>query len=249
MTALSALPPAVESYVSEFVERSRRRTLLRAVGLAGAALVAWALLCCAADRIAQIPPWPRLVLLLIGVTGAALVLRRPIVAARRGRADVLDAAAEIERHDPRFAQRLVTVVSRLLGPAEHRGSDEILFRLLTDVSREAESRRQVQSLRLYHVLLPWLALVGLVWLAIYLARFPDLGLSRLLLRFAAPLADVEPVTTTKLRVSPGEVDVVQSQPLRIDVGVDRLGDGAIAGRASLAAILTRLFARFSVGPC
>ena len=30
---------------------------------------------------------------------------------------------------------------------------------------------------------------------------------------------------------------------------DRLGDGAIAGRASLAAILTRLFARFSVGPC
>ena len=110
MTALSALPPAVESYVSDFVARARRRAVGRAVGLAGAAFVAWALLCCAADRVAQLPPWPRLVLLFFGVTGAALILRRPLLAARRSGADVLGAAAEIERHDPRFAQRLVTVV-------------------------------------------------------------------------------------------------------------------------------------------
>ena len=48
------------------------------------------------------------------------------------------------------------------------------------------------------VVLPWLALLVLVSLAGFLFRLPDFGLPRLLLRFVAPLADVEPVTTTLL---------------------------------------------------
>src|SRR5688572_7931283 len=228
MTTLSALPPTVESYVSDFVARARRRALARAVGTAGAAFLAWSLACCAADRAAQLPQWLRLALLLVGVAGAALILRRPLLAARGGRADVLDAAAEIERHDPRFAQRLVTVVSRLLGPPQHRGSDEILFRLLTDVSRQTEAGRAPKTLPLHTVLLPWAALAGLVVLTASLARLPDFGLPRLAVRFLVPLAPFEPVTTTKLHVLPGDADVVQSRPLRIDVSAHRLWDGGSA---------------------
>lgn len=224
MSALSALPPTVATYVSDFVARSRRRALARAIGLAAAMLLAWALLCCAVDRVSQLPSWPRLALLLLGIAGAAGVLRKPLRASLRRDADVLGAAAEIERHDPRFAQRLVTVVSRLLGPAEHRGSDEILYRLLTDVTRHTETGRGARSMPMHAVVMPWVAFAALAGLTAYLARLPDLGLPRLMVRLALPLVDVEPVTTTSLAVMPGDANVVQSQPLRLEAVARRLPD-------------------------
>src|SRR5688572_163321 len=225
MTALSFLPPPVHSYISDFVARARRLATARAVGLAAAIFVGWRLACCALDRFAQFNGWTRLGLLASGLLACAVLVLRPLLVARRRTKDALLAATEIERHDPRFGQRLVTVVSRLMGPTEHRGSEDILYRLLNDVSHQAGSARRPRPIPLRRVIRPWLALAVLVALGTYLARQPDFGLPRLLLRYAVPLAAVEPVTTTRLVVTPGDTDVEQSRPLRIEVTAHRLGEG------------------------
>src|SRR6478672_5876562 len=120
MTAIAALPPSVRSYVSDFVARARRLALARAVGLAAAVFLGWALACCTLERFMHFGSIPRMALVGAAIAAAAAILFRPLRIARRREADVVDAAAEIERHEPRFAQRLLTVVSRLAGPPEHR---------------------------------------------------------------------------------------------------------------------------------
>src|SRR5439155_15859268 len=111
--AASALPPDVSAYVSDFVARGRRQAMLRATGIAAALFTAWGLTCCLADRLLQLPAAVRAAMLAAGLVTAALVLARPIRAILRRRVDWLQAAAEIERHDPRFGQRLLTVTARL----------------------------------------------------------------------------------------------------------------------------------------
>ena len=69
----------------------------------------------------------------------------------------VDAAERIERHNPQFGQRLVTVTSRVLGPAEHRGSDDMLRELLRDVDRQAAGQDPAKLLPLRRVARPWLA--------------------------------------------------------------------------------------------
>src|SRR5687768_4362681 len=187
MTALSFLPPPVHSYISDFVARARRLATARAVGLAAAIFVGWTLACCALDRFAQFNGWTRLALLASGLLACTILVLRPLQIARRRTKDGVLAAVEIERHDPRFGQRLITIVSRVMGPPEHRGSEDILYRLLNDVSRQAGAARRPRPIPLRQVIRPWLALAALAALGAYLARQPDFGLPRLLLRYAAPL--------------------------------------------------------------
>ena len=222
MTTAPVLPPNIVSYVADSVARARRRALYRAAGIAAASLLAWGLAWCAADRLLQLPPAVRAASLVAGVVAAAAVLFNPARALLRRRLDWVDAAAEVERHDPRFAQRLTTVTSRLFGPAEHRGSEDLLYRLLSDVDREAAAARRRPRAAGGSVALPWAAAACLAALAVGLTRVETLGLPTLALRFAAPLVDVEPVTTTRLSVAPGDVKLAQSQPLRVEVVARRL---------------------------
>jgi hypothetical protein len=227
MTAVPALPPDVISYVNVYVSRARGRAMWRAAGLALSGFLAWVLLCCLADRLLQLSEWVRAGLLTVGLASVAILLYRPVRARLARQIDWLQAAAEVERHNPQFGQRLLTVTARLLGPAEHRGSDDLLYRLLSDVDREAAARAPVPPLSWRAAALPWAVVVCLVAAAAALARVQTLGLPRLALRLASPFADVDPVTTTRIRVTPGDTKVVQSTPLHVQADVERLPRGAV----------------------
>jgi hypothetical protein len=226
LIAISVLPPAVRTYVHDFEVRARRLALLRGIGIAAAALLGWMLACCLVDRAAQLGPMTRSCLLVLGVIAAAVLLWRPIAKALRKDVDWTDAAQRIESRTPDFGQRLVTVVSRVLGPSEHRGSDDMLRALLRDVSGQAERRDASRLLPLRHIAWPWLVVALLAGTFILLARVPGVHLSELSRRFFAPLADIPPVTSTVLDVPTGSRDVVQSAPLRVEANVGRMRPGA-----------------------
>ena len=201
MSSVSALPPAVRAYVQEFALRGRRLAVLRGRGGGGG----------------------------LRRVGAALLPGRPIRPvpavvrgwrcsaagrSRRGRCssgrssalrredDWVNVAERIERQNPRFGQRLVTVTSRLLGRPEYRGSDEILEHLVYELDRQAAGENASRLLPVRSVVAAWCAVLLAALAAVALARVPDLNLPRLAHRFLVPLADVPPVTTTRLAVSP-----------------------------------------------
>ena len=224
MHTLAPLPPALADFLRDFANRRRRHLLLRAGGWALATLTAWVLLACAADRLLHLPGELRAVLLVAGVSASALAglaLLRPL----RGSTDWLALVWLIEQHDPRFEQRLITVTSRLLGSPQHRGSDEILGHLVRDVERRLALARAARVFPLRPTLVPWTLLLILTLLLLGLARVPGLGVNRLLARLVDPTSPYPPVTTTALAVTPGDVDVYQSDPLRIEVATERLGSG------------------------
>lgn len=227
MNSVSALPPNLLAYVSDFVARARRNDLRRATGVAASVLLGWGLACCLADRLLQLPGSGRAVMLGAGLSTVVVILFRPMRALFRPRRDWFAAAAEVERVNPRFAQRLLTVTTRLLGPPEHRGSDDMLYRLLSDVDREAADRKHSRGAAPSSAVLPWALLAFLITLAAALARLEGVGLPRLALRFIAPLADLDPVTTTRLRVEPGHTKLTQSQPLRVEATAEGLPPGGV----------------------
>src|SRR5256885_13897650 len=100
MTAVPSLPPDVLSYIGDFVTRARRHALLRAVAVASAIFSGWALVCCLADRLFQLPEGARGTLLVVGLCTVALVIARPLRSILRRRIDWVQAAAELERPGP-----------------------------------------------------------------------------------------------------------------------------------------------------
>jgi len=227
MSDLAALPPAVRSYVHGYVARGRRLALVRRAGVALTLLLVWAILCCAADRFIQLPAGLRLGALLAGAAGVVAILAGPLRRWFGGQADWIAVAEEIERQNPRFDQRLVTVTSRLLGRPEHRGSDEILEHLVYQVDREVSEQRAAALLPLRSAAAPWLALLLTLAAATGLCFVPGLGLPRLGARFAAPWAALPPVTTASLSVYPGDTDVPQSNLLQIDAEAQRVEGGQV----------------------
>ena len=226
MTALSSLPPTLRSYLGDFVVKARRAAVVRGIGIAAARFLGWMILACVADRFLHLPQSIRLGLLIAGA-GLALAAALPPLLSLRRRVDWVSAAWEVERHNPAFGQRLVTVTSRFLGAADYRGSDEILLRLAREVDSELAADRTAVRPPVRNVLAPW-AIVSLELLLIAgLARLPDLGFARLADRFVLPMSGVPPVTTTQLSVSPGDADVIQSRPLTIQVRAERLADSPV----------------------
>ncbi|HEY1414099.1 MAG TPA: hypothetical protein VGF36_18280, partial [Rhodopila sp.] len=220
------LPPPIRTYLHEFVLRARTLALVRAVAIAVAGFTGWMLVVCVIDRYVQLHWVVRLVALVIGVVAALAMLLPRLVALARP-ADLISAAAEVEREDPRFGQRLLTVTSRLLGAAAYRGSDQILIRLTREVGDQVAAERGRHPLRLRGLVGPLSACMLLALLCLALARVPSLGFTRLAARFVEPLAGIPPVTTTTLHVSPGDSDVTQSQPVTLVVHTERLGESPV----------------------
>ena len=226
MTALSTLPPGIRTFLDEYVVRSRRHALARAVGTALALFLIWMLLWCAVDRFAHLPAAVRLAALILGALVALARIGPPLLVLRR-RPDWVSAAAEVEQHNPQFAQRLLTVTSRVLGAADYRGSDEILQRLVREVDQQVAAGRARRLVPLRGAMGPWALCVLIAVLIVALLRAPSLRFGDLAHRFLEPTADIPPVTTTQLDISPGDRDVLQSQPLSIDVLASRLGDSPV----------------------
>lgn len=209
-----------------FVARERRLIVLRAAGWAATLFLFWMIGWCIADRYLQLHPAIRLAALGGGVVMAISVIGRPL--RRVGRTpDWVEVAQRIESQEPRFAQRLVTIISRLLGRPEHRGSDDILEELVYEVDREVESDRYARLLPIGRALRPWMVCLLIAAVAFGLTRVPGLEMRRLAARFLMPLRDLRPVTTAQLHVTPGAKDVPQATPLQIVVRAERLGHSPV----------------------
>lgn len=213
-------------YLRGFVVRARFVSLVRAAATSAACFIAWMVIWCVADRYLQLHWTVRLGALGTGAIGVIALMCRPLMALLRP-PDFVAAAAEVERHNPHFGQRLLTVTSRLLGPADYRGSDEILIRLTREVGEQVASERAGRLIAAGSTAGPTLICVLLVLLCVALSQIPLLGFARLAARFLDPLGAVPPVTTTLLQVLPGDCDVTQSKSVTITAHADRLGDSPV----------------------
>jgi hypothetical protein len=221
------MSPTIRSRLSDFVRRSRRVTLLRAIGLGLAGAAAWVLLWCGIDRYFQLPQLVRAGALVMGIAaGAVLAIRTALVLRRKP--DWVSVAAQIEDRDPRFAQKLITVTSQAISRPELRGSNQILARLEFEAADELQRQRpRVSEAARRGAWTAWMAAAMAGGILVSLLCTPQTHFTHLARRLIAPLKDLPPVTTTQIAVVPGNLDVVQSQPLTIDANVVRLGDSGV----------------------
>src|SRR5690242_6402388 len=134
MSAIGMFPPQIRRYLGDYVARSRRVGVLRAGLVTVAFAVAWTLLVALVDRAFALPAWARVGLLGFEAFGVIVILARPIRSALRRRVDWVKASAESERRNSSLGQRLVTVTSQLLTPADYRGSPQMIDALVAEVS-------------------------------------------------------------------------------------------------------------------
>jgi hypothetical protein len=215
------LPQVIAGHLRNYARSAARRSFARSTTAALCVFILWALASCGVDRLLQLSSHVRLGLLLAGCALGGLILLRALWRLRE-EIDWVATASQLERCDPRFDQRLVTVVSQLAGPRDIRGSDEIIAHILTDVESQIAAGEQRSPARLWRDALPWLALAAAIIGAIALDHNRATPLRQLAMRFVLPLKDIPPVTTAQIQVSPGDRDILQSQALRIDAQVDHL---------------------------
>ncbi len=218
----SELPPKLRRYLREDELRARRLAVVRSMGIALTILLLWTLIACAADRLLHLAAGPRIGLLAIALICALWVMAQALVALR-ARMDWIATAARIEHHNPQFGQGLLTVISRLMGPTAHRGSEEILSHLLHELEYKVGAQRKRRWIPPARVVLPWIACAAVISTTVSLWRVPSFGLGQLVRRFVEPLADLPPVTTTQIHVLRGNQDIVQSATLRIEAEAQNLG--------------------------
>ncbi|HTL29148.1 MAG TPA: hypothetical protein VL282_08005, partial [Tepidisphaeraceae bacterium] len=230
--AITSLPPAVHDYVNGFVTRRRRIDALRALGVALSFAAVWMLWWAMIDRFFQLPQNARTALLALDLLAMVVICWRPMKALIRREMSWQRVAMQIERRNPRFGERLVTITSELLSPARYRGSPEMLDHLLHEVSVEASGDRPQRLLPLSLALRPWLVVLSLAIVTAAVSFIPWMDMPTLLLREVLPLASIRPATTTHLEIQPGNAAVIEGQPLRIAVTPRRLGDSGITLRTS-----------------
>ena len=219
------LPIPVHEYLERFAARKRWQAAARAVGIAVTGTLAWMLLWCFIDRLLALPAMVRAVALAANVGFIAAVLARPVRQWITG-TDPLRVASEVERREPAFAQRLETVTSRALGPVGWRGSEQLLEALAGEVSAAVSARDPAALLPWAPPLRAWVAATVLIAGMAGLWRVRWLDLPTLARRYALPVADVPPVTTTRLRVVPGDVSIAEGDTLRVKVSAAHLAESS-----------------------
>jgi hypothetical protein len=218
------LPVEVERYIDRFVARRRLQRLLRAAARAMCFTIVWALTWCLIDRLVALDPMTRAIALGLNIVIAMLILARPMSALLR-RADVNVAAAEIERREPRLSQRLRTITSRMSDGGEYRSSRELLDALSRQVVAEVRDRNPRALLSWRPVIRPAAACAAWMVVAWAMSFSSWLDLPTLTKRYFSPFGDAGPVTTTRLIVTPGDAQVTQGDPLRVQASAMRLAAG------------------------
>jgi hypothetical protein len=227
MTTISTIPLPISSYIGDFVALRRRRRAWTAMGRSVAFVLGFALVCGLIDRLAPLPPSLRVGLLSVSILVAAILLARPVRALLLKRVDWLEASDDIEQREEGFAERLQTVASQHLIEPEYRGSPQIVGRLGEEVMALLRGAAPGVLLPLGPVLRPWAMSIGLAGVMGLLWLVPVIDMPRLMARFFAPWLDIRPATTTQLRVSPGDADVLEGQAVTVSVVAERLGGGAV----------------------
>ena len=222
---ITPLPPPIARYIDRFVARRRLIRLLRAVARAALFTLVWTLAWCVVDRFLALTPTARAILLAANVVIGAVILVRPLLEMLRP-ADVVDAAAAIERRQPRLAQRLRTITSRLGGDGRAYGaSPELLDALAAQVADDVRDDDPAKLLSWRPAVRP--AVFCALWLGVaaMMTASSWLDLPTLFRRYVTPFAAIGPVTTTRLSVAPGDAAVTQGEPLRVAASAVRLADG------------------------
>ena len=215
MSDPTVIPPAMRRCLRDFVMRRRRVVVLRRLGIAMTIAMTGMLACALVDRLMPLPGAVRLSLMILVAASVVVLLFHPICVILRRRFDWRAAAAQVERRDPRFAGRLETAVAQLLLPAPMRASRQIVQRIAGEADLLAAQSPSSSLVSIAPALRPWLAVVGLALLGAALARSTWMNLPTLLRRELLPLAKITAVTTTRIDVEPGDIDVAQDQPCTI----------------------------------
>ena len=209
------LPASLAHHLRSYVARRRTVQLLRRVGLALAfalvALIATGLL----DRAVPLHWAARLFVLMAIALAVPLLVWRPLRQILRRRVDWLTASRQIEQRDPALGERLITVVSQAAMTAAQRSSPDLLDSLQRQVSDHFQRHPPLARVSLRPAALPWLVAALAAVLAWTLCAVPALDMPTLILRAVAPLADVPPVTATRLAVSPGNATLEAGQVVTI----------------------------------
>jgi hypothetical protein len=218
----TTLPPKMERFISRFVWRKRRAALFHSMGWAAAFTLGWLILECLADRVLHFSERVRFGLLAWNILMVALLVSRAAAMLISRRISWHEAARQIEEKNSHFNQRLQTAVSQILSPADLRGSGQLLDSVVEEVEREIAQNGGRRLIPMGFIIRPWLAaLAGLV-IAAGLWQIPILGSPQLFARAIAPWADIPPVTTTQLIVTPGDSAVMLGQSLAVHVRAGRL---------------------------
>jgi hypothetical protein len=225
MSAIRLFPTPIGRYLSEFVAHGRRVQVARALLVALAVAAAWVLGVAGLDRFVPLPAWARVALLAGLVVAVAGLLARPVVRLFRREVNWVDAAQQVERQNARLGQRLITVTSQLLAPAEYRGSEQMLATLVEHLEADVgkpTGRRLADWVALAR---PALAVFCLALATAGLWNVSWLNLPQLIDRQLHPLAGILPVTTTQIELSPGTASVKEHEPLVVRAVVRRNEDG------------------------
>lgn len=230
-TSSTPLPSAIARYLAALSLRRRKLSRLRGLGLALAVAVVGALVACLLDRIFRLPGALRLVILSLHVGAVVSILVRALWRWYAGADDPVETSRLAERLDPTLpSQLLSTATSRVVGREADRGSADMLAAIVADANAAIADRDPVPLLPTRLAIAPWLVAAGTFAIAAGLVASSWLSLPRLAARYALPLADISPVTTTRLSVLPGSAGVPQNEPLIVNVTAERLSPGAPAPR-------------------
>lgn len=225
MSASHPFPEPIYRFLRDFETRRRRVKMMRAMIDAFLLVLIWTLVVAIADRLFHLPGWMRALLMAVVTVIVLVALVRPIRSWLFQPFDWVHTALSIESTQKRFAQRLVTVASQLLNPASTRGSEQILGVLLGNVTGVIETApRPSVGWRL--LIRPGAALLLVSMLGLLLTFLPWLDLPTLLRRQWAPLSGIPAVTTTRIDVAPGSVDVPEREPVTVFATIKHLAGAA-----------------------
>jgi len=214
-TSMSTPTSSLDLPMRRFVWRRRRLRAAGAACVGGALVLAWLLAGGLVDRVARLGSAPRLAMLVALLLILAGSFMRVVMLLIDRRFNRQIAARQIESMDGDLAERLMTVITQAELPAAQRGSAGLTAVLADEVTLHLHRAPPDQRLTWRFVRPAVVLLTLLVLIAIGLYFVPSLGLPRLIARQLFPLADLPPVTTTRIDVVTGSVDLPQGQALAV----------------------------------
>ena len=227
--AFNFFPANTRSYLRAFVARRRAVQVLRGVGMAAATGLSFILLASLVDRLIPLPAAARLIARGMGIATLLVVLIRYLSRPLR-KVDWVEVAGHIESRTDRFGERLLTIASRWLGSADRRGSQAMLDRTIGEVESSAAGSSGAALIPWRLAIVPWAVAAGVAAVLGLLWPIAALDMPRLVARLLHPSRQIDPVTLTRLEISPRGAEVSPGGAVTIQV---------TAGGSQLATINAR----------
>ncbi len=219
MSNFKNIPPEIARKLDESVRRVRTILLFRGACMAVAVAVASVLAIMAIDAMIVIfSPVVRWALWGAGVAATAATAWFSLIKPLRRRFSAWEIAALIERNHPELEERLSTVVG-LAQSGDADASSGLLQALTLDAIRDAGTvspQKEFTSRTVRPRLVAAAAVLAV--LGGLFAAFPS-ATRRLVTRALVPSAEVDNIYASSLKVSPGDVVLLEGSPLTVNLAV------------------------------